>query len=86
MQGRIRFSEDGIKKIQFVLVEQYRIIEGSETISVVIAKILNACKWNPSIPTSWNEDTLQWNSSIPVPQNEDASMLGKNIIARILLP
>ena len=52
MQGRIRFSEDGIKKIQFVLVEQYRIIEGSETISVVIAKILNACKWNPSIPTS----------------------------------
>ncbi len=30
LQGRIRYNEDGVKKIQFIIVENYRPIENGE--------------------------------------------------------
>ena len=57
LQGRIRFNNDGVKRIQFVLVEQYRIVEGGKAkniyylhIRIVISPIrMKLLYSNPSI-------------------------------------
>lgn len=36
LQGRVSFNEDGVKKIQFIIVDQYQLTESGEQLGIIL--------------------------------------------------